>query len=82
MRGGHRRRGAFERHVRKLDLTVDAINLPLRLARLNIGVVVPITTLFDDDGEKTTDADEAVVFVCGSDTLQAWFTGRIDGFGG
>lgn len=62
-------------------LTVVAINLPERIARLSSGVVVPITTLFDGDGNQTDDIEDAVQFVCGSDTLHGWFNGPVEAFG-
>lgn len=66
---------------RASGLDVVAINLPQRLARLSNGIVVPITNLYDGDGNATEDIGEAVQFVCGSDTLQAWFNGPVAAFG-
>lgn len=51
-----------------------AINRFGMVALLDDGTTVPITNLFDADGEETDDPDEAVTFVAGEG--DRWFTGE------
>lgn len=55
-------------------MTVEAANWFTRLAVLSDGAAVPVTNLFDADGEETEDPDEAVTFVAGEGGR--WFTGQ------
>ncbi len=44
---------------------IEAINLVKRVALLADGTCVPITNIFDEDGDETDDINEAVAFVAG-----------------
>jgi hypothetical protein len=50
-------------------LDVVSINRGRRLALLNSGDTVPITTLFDGDGDEVDTWDTATAFVCGAGDL-------------
>lgn len=54
-------------------MSAVAIKTFSRLALLNDGTTVPITNLFDADGDETDDPDLAVSFVAGE--ADRWFTG-------
>lgn len=60
---------------------IIAYNLHDRTAVADDGTVVAITNLIDEDGDETDDLDEAVVFVCGNDTI-GWFSEAFADFGG
>lgn len=51
---------------------IAAINRSQRLALLDDDSTVPITTLFDAEGDETNDMAEATAFVAGRDRL--WFS--------
>lgn len=57
---------------------IPAINIFSRFALLDDGTIVPVTNLFDADGDETNDPDEAVVFVAGEG--DRWFTGCCDDY--
>ena len=57
------------------EIDVDAINLGRRLALLNTGATVPISTFFDEDGDETDQPSEAVAFIVFLGGL--WFTGAV-----
>lgn len=59
---------------------IQALNLAQRLALLDDGATVPITDLFDANGEDTEDLAEAVGFAAGQD--RHWFSGRISDYEG
>ena len=59
---------------------VTSIHLSGRLALLDDGTTVPITVLVDACGDETTDEDDAVAFVCGSDE-RGWFSDLIKAYG-
>lgn len=59
-------------------IDLEAINRAERLALRTDGVVVPITALFDHEGDETQNLDEAVSFVAGSDDL--WFGAAFSDF--
>lgn len=54
-------------------LKIDALHLGQRLALLDNGEIVPITNLFDAEGDETDSADDAISFVSGRDNT--WFAG-------
>jgi hypothetical protein len=54
-------------------MVVEAANWPARVAILTDGTTVPVTHLFDADGDETSDTSEAVSFVAGEGDL--WFSG-------
>lgn len=56
----------------------EAIKVFSRLALLSDGTTVPITNLFDGDGDETDDPDEAVSFVAGDG--DRWFTGLVSDY--
>lgn len=51
----------------------SAANWFTRFAILSDGSTVPVTNLFDGDGEETNDPDQAVTFVAGDG--DRWFAG-------
>ena len=57
---------------------IEAINLHDRQALLTTGEVIPITELFDDEGDETDDPDEAVAFVAGRPGL--WINALVDDY--
>jgi hypothetical protein len=57
---------------------IVSIHLAGRLALLDSGETVPITTLLDMAGDETTDETEAVAFVCG--VGRHWFCDALDGY--
>jgi len=59
-------------------IDVDAINAFTRFAVLNDGTTVPVTGLYDADGEETNDPDQAVTFVAGEG--DRWFSGLCSEF--
>jgi hypothetical protein len=61
------------------DLDVESVNMEQRLAVLSNGVTVPVTKLFDEDGDETDDPCEADTFECGSE-LTGWFVCLMDDF--
>lgn len=65
--------------VAALNDNIEAINDRWTKAVLSDGSVVPIINWFDDEGEDTTDRDDAVVFVCGDD-VAGWWIGTFDAF--
>lgn len=46
-------------------IDVSSANLTKRIAVLTDGRVVPVTNLFDDEGNEVSDPDDAASFVCG-----------------
>jgi len=60
------------------DLDICAINLRTREAFRTDGAVIPITDLFDRDGDEC-EAEDAVTFVAGSG--DAWFSDEIANYG-
>lgn len=60
------------------ELKIEAINRTRREALRSDGVTVPITKLYDLDGEEVSDPKDAVSFVAGSD--KAWFSGLLADF--
>lgn len=59
-------------------LKIDAVNLSHRTALLSSGATVPITNLFDADGDETGSANDAIAFVAGQDNT--WFAGLTGDF--
>lgn len=57
---------------------IVSINLGKRLALLDDGRTVPITTLMDKWGEDTDDTESAVVFVAGAGTM--WFSDLLSSY--
>lgn len=62
------------------ELTIEAIHLDRREALRSDGVIVPITKLYDLDGDEVSDPKDALSFVAGSD--KAWFSGLLSAFDG
>ncbi len=54
---------------------VQSINIGRRLALLTTGQTLPITTLFDAEGDTTEDPAEAVAFAAGQGGM--WFSGAV-----
>lgn len=52
---------------------VVAVNLEMRRALLSTGSVVPVTDMFDADGDETEELSEVRIFVCGEEA-SGWFT--------
>lgn len=57
---------------------IFSIHLAGRLALLDTGETVPITTLLDACGDETTEDSEAVAFVCG--VGRHWFCDALEGY--
>lgn len=62
------------------QIDVDAINLRRKMALLNDGSTVPITKLFDDDGDDTDDLESAVSFTAGPASNGKWYSGAVADF--
>ncbi len=59
-------------------MTVDALKTFARLALLSDGSTVPVTNLYDADGNETDDPNEAATFVAGEG--DKWFSGAVSDF--
>ncbi len=59
----------------RVAMKIDAIHLEQLQALLDTGVIVPITNLFDAEGDETDSPDDAISFVAGCDNL--WVAGIV-----
>lgn len=59
-------------------LDVSSANLTKRIAVLTDGRVVPVTNLFDAEGNDVTEPDDAVSFVCGEGST--WLACAVEDF--
>ena len=62
-----------------MSVRVVAFSLAGRWAELDDGVQVPLTNMFDADGEETDDPDLCDRFVAGSDATK-WFVHQVADF--
>lgn len=62
------------------DLEVSGLNMPARLATFTDGTSGPITDMFDDQGDDTSDPDLAVAVIVEHKTTGRWFVEIPDEF--
>ena len=58
---------------------IKAINIQHRIVVLDDGQALPIAQLWDGQGQRTSDPDEALAFVAGTDNF-GYISGQIDQF--
>lgn len=58
-----------------------SVQLVQRLAMLDDGQIIPVTQLFDDEGDETDSPAEARSFVAGPDSLGYWHTDSLEEYG-
>lgn len=55
-------------------MDVAAVNFHQRIAIMDDDSIIPMTNMYDDDGEECDDPDEAASAVLGPDVNGRWYT--------